>query len=79
MARQSSRKKSVPQKRKAEINESDNDSLFPEVVDNSTGNDLHDKNPATEELKEEEQDAAENIVQGHNKKPSPDGDGGSSS
>ena len=79
MARQSSRKKSVPQKRKADINESDNDSLFPEVVDNSTGNDLPDENSAAEESKEDLQDAAENIVQGHNKKPSPDGDGGSSS
>ena len=58
MARQSFRKKYVPQKHKAESNESDNDTLFPEVVDNSTGNDLPDEKTAAEYLKEEEQDAA---------------------
>ena len=79
MARQSFRKKSVPQKHKAESNEPDNDSLFPEVVDNATGNDLPDKNAAAEYLKEEEQDAAKNIVQGPNNKPIPDGGDGSSS
>ena len=79
MARQSFRKKSVPQKRKAESNESDNDSLFSEVVNNTTGNDLLDKKAAAEYLKEEEQDAAENIVQGPKNKPVPDGDDGSSS
>ena len=79
MARQSSRNKSGPQKRKAESNESDNDSLFPEVVDNSTGNDPPDNNTAVEELKGEEQDAAENIAQGPKKKPAPDGDDVSSS
>ena len=79
MARQSFRKKSVPQKYKAESNESDNDSLFPEVVDNDTGNDLPDKKAAAEYLKEEEQDAAKNTVQGPKNRPVPDGDCGSSS
>ena len=79
MARQSSRNKSGPQKRKAESNESDNDSLFPEVVDNATGNDLPDENAAAEYLKEEEQDAAKNPIQGPKNKPIPDGGDGSSS
>ena len=73
MARQSSRNKYVPQKRKAESNESDNDSLFPEVVDNATGIELPDNNAAGEESKEEEQDAAENLSQGPNKNPAHDG------
>ena len=63
MARQSSRNKSLPQKCKDEINESDNDSLLFEVVDNATGNDLPDDNVTAEESKEEEQDAAKNLVQ----------------
>ena len=79
MERQSSRNNSVTQKRKAESNESDNDSLLSEVIDNATGNDLPYDNVATEESKEEEQDAAENIAQGPKKKPAPDGDDVSSS
>ena len=79
MARQSSRNKSLPQKCKDDINESDNDSLLFEVVDNATGNDLPNDNVTAEELKEEEQDAAKNIAQGHKKKPAPDGNDGSSS
>ena len=79
MARQSFRKKSVHQKRKADSNESDNYFLLPEVVDNSTGNDLPDENAAAEYLKEEEQDAAENPIQGPKNKPVPDGGDGSSS
>ena len=63
MARQSSRNKSLPQKCKDEINESDNDSLLFEVVDNATRNDLPDNNVTAEESKEEEQDAAKNLVQ----------------
>ena len=79
MERQSSRNNSVTQKRKAESNESDNDSLFPEVVDNATGNDLPDNNTAAEDLKEENQDAAKDLAQGPKKKPASDGDDGSSS
>ena len=79
MARQSFRKKSVPQKHKAESNESDNDTLLPEVVYNDTGNDLPDENAAAEYLKEEEQDAAKNPVQGPKNRPVPDGDYVSSS
>ena len=48
MESQSSRNKSVPQKRKAERNESDNDPLLPEVVDNATRNELPDDNAAKE-------------------------------
>ena len=63
MARQSSRNKSVPQKRKAEIYESDDDYLFTEVVDNVTRIDLPNNNASVEKSKEEEQDAAKNIAQ----------------
>ena len=49
------------------------------MVGNSTGNDLPDNNTTVEELKGEEQDAAENIAQGPKKKPAPDGNDGSSS
>ena len=69
----------MPQKCKDEINDSDNDPLLFEVVDNATRNDLPDNNVTAEESKEEEQDAAENIAQGHKKKPAPDGNDGSSS
>ena len=63
MARVSYRNKTVIQKRKAESSESDDDSLFPEEVDNATGIDLPNDNAVAEESKEEEQDADENIVQ----------------
>ena len=66
MERQSSRNNSVTQKRKAESNESDNDSLFPEVVDNATGNDPPDENAAAKDSKEEERYAARNLSQGPN-------------
>ena len=49
------------------------------MVDHATGNDLPNDNTATEESKKEEQDAAENLVQGPKNNPAPDGDYGSSS
>ena len=73
MARFPSRKKPVPQKRKADSSESDDHSLLPEEVDNATGIDLPNNNSAVGESKEEEQDAAKNIVQGPKKNPAPDG------
>ena len=69
----------MPQKRKAESNESENDSHFPEVVDNATRNDLPYEYAAIEDSEEEEQDAAGNLAQGPKKKPAPDGDNGFSS
>ena len=63
MARVSSINKHVTQKRKADSSESDDDYIFPKDVNNATGIDLPDNNAATEESKEEEHDAAENIVQ----------------
>ena len=77
MARQSSRNKSVPQNRKAEISKSDNDYIFPEAVDNANVNDLPNDNVAAEESKEEERYEAENIAQGPKKKPASDSDDGS--
>ena len=79
MERQASRNKYVPQKRKAESNESDIDYLFPEVIDNDTGNDPPNDNAAAEESKEGEHDTAENITQVPKKNPAPDGDDASSS
>ena len=79
MPRFPSRKKPVPQKRKADSSESDDHSLLPEEVDNATGIDLPNNNSAVGESKEEEQDAAKNIVQGPKNKPIPDGGDGSSS
>ena len=77
MARVSSINKHVTQKRKADSSESEDDYIFPKDVNNATGIDLPDNNAATEESKEEEHDAAENIVQCPNKKPAPDGNDGS--
>ena len=79
METQSSRNKSVPQKLKADINESYNDSLLSEVLDNATGNDLSDDNSSAEELKEEGQYAVKNLAQGPKKNTAPDGDDVSSS
>ena len=64
MARQLYRNKSVPHKCKAESNKSDNDYIFPEVVDNATGNDPPDENAAAKDSKEEERYAARNLSQG---------------
>ena len=79
MARVSYRNKTVPQKRKVERSESDDDYFSPEEVYNATGIDPPDDNAAAGESKEEKQDATEYLVQCANKKPAPDSDDGSSS
>ena len=71
MARVSSRNKPVPQKRKVERSESDDDYFFPEEMDNATGIDPPDDNAAAGESKEEEQDATEYLVQCAKKKACP--------